>query len=260
LTDVSENRKIWHRRLLEDVKKRYEYEKWEGITNLEEDLFIWKFFLSGKEFPNWHAHLIKPTTIRRMPPMIKTIWRPAEAEPEKLLRMDVYECKSRVAAHVFLMRLLGEFQSPLIERDMNLVGDVAFRAREEFAIQFARANIVFALASVGHNLVSVKDFAGNIDSNLISRPDVKNKVSPEITRFDIHTKKWKVGVPVPIVIEALDVLNRPLWFKFFSPGEVLLEEGQLFYRPISKGLQKVTVFAISAERNAARRELQLTVT
>ena len=64
---------------------------------------------------------------------------------------------------------------------------------------------------------------------------------------------------MPLIVDAVDPLGRPLWFKFFARGgEVLLEEGQLVYRPAA-GTQAITVVAVNANGGTTSQDLELTV-
>jgi hypothetical protein len=39
-----------------DLKQQLANESWRGRNSLDENLFIWNFFLSGNEFSGWQAH------------------------------------------------------------------------------------------------------------------------------------------------------------------------------------------------------------
>lgn len=245
---------------LAHLKKYYKYQQWRGRNTLAENLFIWKFFLSGNEFPNWHAHKIKTKQIKDWPSSIKSIWQSDRDKNERLLRVDVFECISRDAAHNFLLSLLGEFQSPLILTAGELgIGDISFTVQNGTSILAARANIVFRFASVGPQRETVGNIARKFDVNLLSKDKKESaRVFPEILRFDTEVKESRVDVSQPLNVEAQDPLNRPLWYKFFSPfGEVLLEDNQLVYRPSKAGSQTITAIVFNADGGMARQELKL---
>jgi hypothetical protein len=248
--------------MIDRLSQRYGYEQWSGINTLGENLFIWKFSLSGNEFPGWEVYRIRPVEEVSWPPTILSLWQRPTGVTEELLRVDVFECASRIAAHDFVVQLLGEFQTTLVARQEQIaVGDVAFVVPEDKDILFARGNLVLLVRNADRALVPVTDSARQFDTDLISKPEtVGVKVVPEIQRFYSPATEFRVGVNVPLEVEASDPLERPLWYKFFSSsGEVLLEEGRLIYRPASAGPQVVTVFAINANRGATSRELTLTV-
>ena len=85
-----------------------------------------------------------------MPRSTHSIWQRREGDPDALLRIDVYECDSRDDAHQFLLRLLGEIETPLVQlRDELEVGDVAFADLQDAVILFARANLAVRVANAG---------------------------------------------------------------------------------------------------------------
>jgi len=117
------------------------------------------------------------------------------------------------------------------------------------------------MRNAGRDLVPVAEVAYQFDKDLASRPKtVGVKVVPEIRRFQSPALEFRVRVSAPLEVEASDPLERPLWYKFFSPsGDVLLEEKRLVYRPAFTGPQEVTVFALNANRGTTSQVLQLAV-
>ena len=249
-------------KMLDDLKQRHAYEKWRASNTIEQNLFIWKFFLSGSEFPGWQIHRIQSVETGGWPPSIQSIWRRHEGETGALLSVDIFEHPSRTAAHEFLVQLLGEFQSPDVTRQEQItIGDVAFAGLGDAFLLFARANLVILIRNAGRDLMPISEVARQFDRDLVSRPEMDGaKVAPEIRRFESLAREFQVGVSVPLEVEASDPLERPLWYKFFSrAGEVLLKEGRLVYQPASAGEQEVSVFAINANRGTASQVLRLTV-
>ncbi len=248
--------------LRDNLERRHAYESWQNRNALSENLFVWRFFLSGNEIPGWQAHRIQAVEAAGWPPGIQSIWHQPPAETETLLRVDVFECASRADAHAFLIQLLGEFQSPLIgRRTEGAIGDVAFSHPGDAGLLFARANLVLLIQNAGRELVAVDDVARRIDSELIIRPDRREvRVVPEIRRFEVAAAQGAAREGVLLEVEAADPLDRPLWYKFFSPsGEVLLAEGRLIYRAAASGPQEVTVYALNANGGAARQTVQFDV-
>jgi hypothetical protein len=249
--------------LVETLKERHSYDTWRDNNTLEENLFIWKFFLNGNEFPNWRAHRIQPIEVPGQPPSIQSIWQlPTKDKTETLLNVNIYECGSRRNAHEFLVHLLGEFQSPLIVRqEQTPIGDIAFVYPGNTSILFSRANLVLLIRNVGRDLVSVNEFAQQLDLSLTSRPETEGvKVVPEIQRFQPLDEEFRTPSGVLLELEASDPLERPLWYKFFSrSGEVLLEGDRLTYQPQASGAQEATVFAINANRGAVSQRVEFSI-
>jgi hypothetical protein len=197
------------------------------------------------------------------PPSIKSIWRRLEGDAEALLRVNVFECVSRDAAHSFLLQLLNEFQS-LLETvpEKVTIGDVAFTVPTGISIVVARANLVFHIARVDQNPKPVYENAREFDMHLISREKMKDvRVVPEFIQFETTLKKPRVHVSLPLKVEASDPLHRPLWYKFFSAfGEVCLENNQVVYRSAKSGPQGITVLAFNADGGMAQRTIELHIT
>lgn len=141
------------------------------------------------------------------------------------------------------------------------IGDVRFAPPNNFTILFGRANLAVKITNSGRNLFPVDEIALMFDKNLIKELSKKDdQVNPEFSRFDTPAKQFQVEVAFPFKVEAIDPLNRPLWYKFFSAsGEVFFEEEQLLYRPIKKGMQILTAFAININEGVAQRDLKLSI-
>jgi hypothetical protein len=239
-------------------RRQHNIDAWREHNALDEELFIWRLFLSGDEVPGWQAHRIQAIDVPGWPPSIQSIWRRAESRPEALLRLDVFACASRAAAHEFVLVLLGEYQSlDMARQEQPNAGDVAFAAGET-ALLFARANMVVQFRNAGSDLVPVADIARQFDQYLAVRPAVGvGAVLPQIQRFEARVADEPKRGSVPLEIEAADPLDRPLWFAFFSPsGRVLLEEGGLAYRSTRGGTQEITVFAQNPNHGVASQTLQ----
>jgi hypothetical protein len=250
-----------HEKRLQNV---YGYDTWRGRSGLEENLFIWNLFLTGRELPNWNAEKVRPSRVRGWPPFTKSMWAPLE-KTEKLLRMDIFECSNLLAAHNFLMRKLGDFESILVRCDEELldaeIGDIAFMSHNGYSLLFSRANIVVFLASVGRDLEPVIQYANDIDRQLVEKPSEKNRfvLPPNIFQFEALTKEHRVDVPINLRVTPSEIYRQRLTYKFYSPGELSSEEEALYYRPVVEGLQRISVIAISPEGGFAQQDLELDV-
>lgn len=253
-------------RSLAQLQERYSFDEWKGRSTLQENLFVWKFFLTGSEIPGWRPHRIQFVQPDGFPPSIQSIWtqandKNADDTGSKLLRVDAYECASRSAAHEFLTELLGEFQSPEIKRDdQTSVGDVAFTSDGGYNVLFARANMVLLVQNAERELVPVADVAGGLDAELTRRPSPDDHAVVPLFERVVVAAEAKTGQRVPIVLEASDPLDRPLWFKFFTTlGEVVLDGGQPLYTAADSGQDQLTVYAINENRGAASQTVEIRV-
>jgi len=209
-------------------------------------LFIWHFALCGNEFPGWQALRIQAVASPDSPPYITSIWQGPDEDKEQLLNVDVFECKSRLDAHQWLLDRLGEFMSPLIGRRENLqIGDIAFAGPEDTQILFARANLVVSMSNGGADLVQVNDLAGALDDRLIHRPDGTGlKVISEILPPDFVLSNGSASAS--IAPGPLGSLEGKRWYKLFSAsGEIASDGNRLHYTSTTAGPHEVTTFSVA---------------
>lgn len=245
---------------LEALKERLSYDAWKNSSTLAENLFIWQYFLDGKEFPGWRVHRMRQDQPVQWPRAIQSIWQPAEDENEGLFSLDIYECASRAAAHELLLQVLAEFQSAEMTRqEPDGVGDVAFAMAGNTTLLYARGNLLALFRNAARQMAPIPDLADQFDKYLTGRPELEGTaVTPEIQRFEPTAKEIEAGRDVPLEVDASDPLGRPVWYKFFADkGEVLAEDGTLYYRPAEAGPQTVTLYVLNANDGAASQELQL---
>jgi len=240
----------------------YALDSWQGTNTLENNLFIWKYALSDKQFPGWEADHIDQETNLDGQLSSDSIWYPMDNEGERLLNVVVHERASRAEAHHFLIEQLSRFHGPRLLRLENInTGDVAFGVPGGYLILFARANLTVMIRNADRDLISVFEIAHQFDQDLCRRPAILEKgVNPEIEHFTSPTSNVAMGSNALLDIEATDPLGRPLWFKFFSElGEVKFEARQLVYQPISPGEERITAYAINPNGGTDTHELQFTV-
>jgi hypothetical protein len=246
---------------LDALKTRHDYQAWRDANTLPENLFIQGFVPSGDELPGWRTHRVQVVEGAGWPRMIQSVWVSGEMTSEALCSVDVFDCASRAEAHEVLVRVLGEFQSPQVEREQEAsFGDVAFATPGSSAFAFARANLVLLVRSAGRATVPLADLAQVLDSDLVARPTAGNvRVTPEISRLGVLAGTVEVGSRAPLAVEAADPLGRPLWYKFFSaPGMVLREADRLVYATEVAGPQQLTAYVINANRGVASARVQFT--
>ncbi len=243
---------------LELLRKLHSFESWANRSPLPESLHVLGFFLSSNDMPGWRQNrleLFEGEQIRRT----QSIWSQREGVDE-LLRVDLLECPSRSAAHERLLETVGEFQSAAVTRQEVGFGDVAF-GNGEFALVFARGNLVAMFRNAGRELVSVIDDARRLDEQLTSRPAAGQGVTPSISRFELTVGEARVGEPVTVQLEAADPLGRPVWFKVFAAGgQLRAEGGRLVYEPDLAGSHRLTAFAVNENGGVATRTVAVNAT
>jgi len=243
--------------MLEFVKRCYGYATWPKPQASAEKVFIRGFFLREGELLNWQLKGIRDIELQNRSPMTQMILRSTKYQANSTLRVDAYECLSLEDASNVLFDLLAEFQLSIAHEKHPDFGDALFAAPKDFAILFARANLVFLLRNIGTEAVSLRNIARSIDEYLIAKPEGEHKV---MRRFYFGEAKAMLRDTIPIHEESASPFGRHCFYKFFShDGEVSQQNGQLFYHPSQLGLQTLNVFAMDEYGSLLSQELHLSV-
>lgn len=232
------------------LKQRFEQERWRGANAMDEELFVHGFLPTPDLLDSWGAARVQIIEAPDWPRTVESIWQQSPEDRDRLLRLDVFECDSRENAHDFLIRFLGNFQSPLIERvEGTPFGDVTFAGPNQTFAVFARANLVVALRNAGPEVIPAAEFAYQVDAELISRPQEGGVAAPSVERFEIPRAEQD---RVELQVRVSDPLDLPVWLKLFTRGgAVAREKGALVLRPRAREEIQVTLFAINANRGVA---------
>ena len=270
------------RQQIDDLKKHHQFKDWCGQTSLKENHFIWRYFLRGNELPGWQNEYNQTIELPEQVRLIQSIWqRPGTDREQTSLRVDTYECASRVEAHEFLIQLLGQFQIPVMERQKEAaVGDVAFANPQETSLVFARANVVIRISNAGRESIPVKQTIHSLDADLANKPvelmPAKALARFKATRFEIPRRKLRIGQSVALRLKPAEMpqaritaetmtaasgrVEPPPCYKFFaSSGDFFLKADEPYYRPESTGIQKLTAFANYADAGVMRQDIKIKV-
>lgn len=234
-----------------------------AVTAGMRSLFVEGYTAPPDALPGWRL-----ARWRRLPSRAGTVhrdalWQDAGGDPETALRLEVYECPSREAAHELVIELLANFQSPLIERRQEPpVGDVAFAAPGDTALLFARGNVVMVLANAGRNLVPVSGLAVRLDEDLASPPPAPagTAATAAIQRFEAAATVTAAGAPAPLRLEPATGAEGVGWKLFCSSGEVVREGDHLAFHATEPGPAHLVAFSLRPDgTRAASRSLDLVV-
>jgi hypothetical protein len=243
------------------LKERHDFEAWRAPDPAQGAFLVWRHFLGGRELPGWRAHRIQRVEAPDTPPAHHSIWQRADGRGQILVAFDVYECASAAQAREFLVRVLAEFQTPLLERVPG-IGEVAFTVPGEGAIVFARANLVLVLRNAGAETISLGDVARRFDENLRARPEsgMPWEEAPVIARFEAGAARVVAGQTVPLTLDAPPRAGRAVWFKLFGPaGTFEIENDRPLFRPAAAGPAEILAYAIAADGAAAGTSFRLDV-
>jgi len=242
---------------LNAVKKRFEFDRWAGTNTLRRGLFLQNYRLP-ESFGPWRlARVDRVPAEAGWPATLHTMWVDPQQQSETLLRVELHECRSRLAAHDFFLRLLAEQQLESFERvEQGPIGDVQFiSASSELAI-FARANVVLFIARAGAVSVAATQVAGSIDAHVVAEP------APAAGAVKIRRAAMAKVVALASA-PALDVRiagggAEPPTIKIFSEGgEAESGAEGLRFVPNRTGPAKMTVYAIGAGSDAVAKKVVL---
>jgi hypothetical protein len=239
---------------LDAFAERYGFDQWSEPERGAEALFIWRFALGGGELPGHRAVRIE-TVGHPDAPAIASLWS-AEEKDGLLVRVDVNEAPSVPAARAELLRVLGEFQSPKIER-VDGPGDVAFGPSGSRALAFTRANVVVLMRNAGVEVEPVERPARELDELLREGPGPdRGSVRPVIGRAAAEVR----GSDARLVLDAEDPLGRRLWFRFAAKsGEFRAEPDGVVFTPEGEGTHVVEIAAINENLGEARERVEFTI-
>jgi hypothetical protein len=239
---------------LDAFAERYGFDQWSEPQRGVEALFVWRLALGGDELPG--HRLVRIETVGHPDaPAIASLWSADEKEA-LLVRVDVTEAPSVPAARAELLRVLGEFQSPKIER-IDGPGDVAFGPAGFRTVVFARANVVVLVRNAGGDVESVEKPARELDELLRAGPGPnRSSVRPVIGRAAAEVR----GREARLVVDAEDPLGRRLWFRFSAEsGEFRAEPDGIVFSPEGEGTHVVEVAAINENLGEARERVEFTI-
>jgi hypothetical protein len=242
--------------LLSDwLQQRYEFASWREVRATEPGLVGLGFRMTGSELPDWRLHRSRSVQLAGAPPAVLSVWTPAGGGPG-LLSVDLHEAPTAEAARAQLLRLLGEFQGPIVERDSS-VGDVAFRAGTG-AILFARGNYVVQVRSVEREPVAIAPVAERIDQHLQAVPEGSGMGTGPLRAVSTPTGPAPApGQRVPLDIDVEPTAQGNVWVRIFTrSGRIVIEGGRAWYIAGPAGAQDITISAIDASGSASRTLLR----
>lgn len=256
---------------IERLKQHYEFGEWRGRAREPAGLFFYHVGPHLVVLPGWVVHRVhRLQSPDRRTTQLQSVWRPAvsaapvpasripvagttpEAPPERLLRVDLFECDSRPSAQDLLIDLLGQVQVPDFQRGPGPeVGDVSFHARRGQYLVFARANVVVALGAAGEKPVDVAPLGQGVDAQLVARPEAQ----------EVATATQRVGSDAAFEItEHLagphEAATEPPSYKLYYQGGELQRRGKAFALSTrGAGRVEVAVYEMVAGQPARLRTI-----
>lgn len=245
----------------ERLKQRHEFKAWSNQNRLPESLFVQGFFVDSRLLDGWQ--LLRETRLRETRhPVVSTIWRSTTGgDEDHLLRIDFRENASRLQAHEAVLKAVGEFESPFVERQAEeTLGDVCFVVQGGRVVVFARANLVFIVVNLGANATDVKEIAKRLDKFVFVKPaDEELTIIPATidavggAAVASNVESTASGYRARIGLR-LPTSARQRLIKFFSSsGEVFDQDGQIVCESDESGKPDVTVYAQEQQESGSTR-------
>ena len=249
--------------LVDHVKHRLRFHEWCGRNRLGQSLFVCNSAIESSDLPNWTLHrqrriepvwaatdihpaILAARSVERdstpdvPPPATRTIWTRVE-QPDVVVRIDLLECASRDDAHERVVRMVADFESPLVSEAEGPLGDVAFSGGGGGLILFARANLIYLLRNVGRLAVSVEPMALSLDAAAIPVPD--RGVAMSALHAPAAPASESDDPTMELTLQDGPADRAQGCWKYMSPvGDFLMRERRVFYRGPSSGLRQITIY------------------
>jgi hypothetical protein len=256
---------------LTQLKNLYGFKAWSGRNRLPEALYIRRYVVRERAFPRWRLLRLREIDVGTGPRTIQAIWRREGSAEDELLRFDVFEFNSRLAAHTGLVKVLAAAESPsrIVQLDEG-VGDVAFVGEGARFVVFARGNLLLVVRNAGATAVPVMEAAHAVDQDIIAERETPEGDEAEAPSAEPAGARVPAGpVPrfralAPVLDEAtrgtvplhvdVEAPGEEVTVKLFSPsGELFSSEDRLMYRQTAKGEQFVRALAVGGSGALVRR-------
>jgi len=253
----------------DELKQRYDFASWHGITTLPLYLLLWHYHLRGIQLPDWELRSARVLTLPQRTRFLPSMWlRPGGRHRNEALRVDTYECASREEAHETMIRLLGQFSAPVMQRQTDTgFGDICFGGTEFTAVLFARANLVFLIANAGRSRLGVTKFAQVFDHDLITKPEYAAKperppapaavacaISGTSSFIDIdNTRPVRKRAQPPDRSETIEAQHK----LFARHCELYAEDDLIRAEPLEAGKQHVEIYTEEESGKWQRRDVSI---
>jgi hypothetical protein len=246
--------------MLDAIARRFQFERWAGVNTLGRELYVRNYRIPPPA-PGWElvrAWNVPP--LEDSPPALQTIWSSPSAGAEALLRVDVYECASREAAHRHMLRLLGDHEvEGAGEVTADDLGDVFSTTRRGETAVFARGNLVIFIARAGIQPAETRGVATTIDSDIVSEPAAELGRGVSVTqsaRAAAEGGAESVAVPETIELETLDETSQATLKIFADGGEVFESSGRIEMRVTDPARANAVVYTLPADGGPSRMSVR----
>jgi len=149
----------------ERLRKRYGWDEWGEPAAARPERPALAARVDARLLPGWRLHRTDSLPGEEgRPKGIRSLWTGDEGA---VLSVEIWACSSPADARELLLELLGQFESPRVERGQGAaaLGEIAF-AHGEQTLLFARENLVVQVRNAGPRIVPVLEAARLLDDGL----------------------------------------------------------------------------------------------
>ncbi len=238
------------------LQTRLQQAKWRGRNLLDEGLFVQHYQFYPDQLPGWHVVRSREIRLPDLPPLVRVMLQ-ADDDRNRLLKVDVYEARSREAAHDLIIEILAGFQLlPDEAQAGDQVGDVTFIVSREQGVVFCRSNLVCTVLNAGAHAISANEVATLLDQAIVSKPVPTQNVPAAMT-----LESTGGGAEAPLHIKSFSLQSQPTeqppMLKLFSRGGSFYidDRGDLAFAPQGERAAAVEGYAIA--QNGAVSQIEV---
>ena len=249
--------------LVDHVKHRLRFHEWRGRNRLGRTLFVCNSAIEERDLPGWTLNrqrrleprwlatdlrpailasrsVERDSTPEAPPAAMRTIWTRVE-QPDVTVRVDLIECVSREEAHERVVRILADFESPLVGEATGPFGDIAFSGGGAGLILFARANLVYLIRNVGRVAVPVEPIALAVDAAAVPAPD--GGVPRSTLQAPGIPASEREDETVEVMLEDAPARSMQGCWKYLAPaGDIMIRDGRILYRGPASGVREIAIY------------------
>jgi hypothetical protein len=239
-----------------------------GFDNRSEDRsgrsgrFVLRFSLNPYILPGWRLIRLrkfdKGEIEEEEPQASQSRWRNT-SNPNKVVRLDAFECVSSSEAQNGILTLLTRFeQRGMKPVELPKFGDLVFADERAETILFAINNLIFFVRNVGQDAIQLVEVAESLD-RIVMEPFTKIVAPPvEVRWFYLENEESLLGNHVAIKCVSHEALLPTHIYHFFTnEGEVSRFKGELVYQSQALGINTLEIFAVDVSGNALKQVLRL---
>ncbi len=231
-----------------ELLRLFQFEDWPRPNATDIKFFFWRLVIGPQLLPGWQLVNLREESLKNDARYTMSVWKPRDGN--HLLRLDVYEERSRNAAEHRLLELLAASQSPNARRD-DRVKYPLFQYDDYTTVVFSRGNLTFFVANAEREKISLKPLLADLEKLYTLGPtQTPSAIVPRLTPGKIN--RLPARTALSFTLEADYPL--PCWYRIETKlGEVHREGERLIYQAPA-GVEKLVITVVGTDGQATRLE------